>query len=72
MVQVWDSLGPVVDGAYTGSVVHVDDQEMFLKRKNILEETYFTWSMIPLRGKSGKVEGVSLHRDRQTGNARLT
>lgn len=62
MEQVWDALGPVVDLAYSGSVVHVDDQEMFLKRKDILEETFFTWSMIPLRGKLGKVEGVSHHR----------
>jgi hypothetical protein len=48
-----------VDSAYAGNIVHVEDQEMFLKRKDILEETFFTWSMIPLRGISGTVEGVS-------------
>lgn len=57
--QVWDSLRPVVESAYEGNVVHVDDQEMFLMRKHILEETYFTWSMIPLRGPSGSIDGVS-------------
>lgn len=48
-----------MDSAYAGNIVHVEDQEMFLKRKDILEETFFTWSMIPLRGVSGTVEGVS-------------
>jgi hypothetical protein len=57
--EVWEGLGPVVKSAYSGSVVHVDDQEMFLNRGDLLEETFFSWSMIPLRSSSGHVEGVS-------------
>lgn len=32
---------------------------MFLNRGDLLEETYFTWSMIPVRGATGDVDGVS-------------
>ncbi|KAJ9112313.1 hypothetical protein QFC19_000732 [Naganishia cerealis] len=89
--EVWEHLAPVVAQAMAGTVVHVDDAQMFLKRGNFVEgkysllnspstgklmlmgtsltrtETYFTWSMIPLRGPAGAVDGIFIPNFDNTG-----
>jgi hypothetical protein len=35
-----------------------DDDRLFMKRSGFLEETYFTWSIVPLIGEDGNVVGL--------------
>lgn len=37
---------------------HQDDDCLFIKRNNFLEETYFSWSIIPMVGGDGTVMGL--------------
>ena len=35
-----------------------DDDQLFIKRNGFLEESYFSWSIIPLVGEDGSVAGL--------------
>lgn len=35
-----------------------DDDCLFIRRDNFLEETYFSWSIIPMVGRDGSVMGL--------------
>ena len=35
-----------------------DDDRLFITRNNYLEETYFSWSIVPLMNKHGKIDGI--------------
>lgn len=58
--EVWTDVEPVFQQAQsTGIAVDVDEMELRSRRNNdFLEETVFQCSYIPLRGGSGKVEGI--------------
>ena len=58
-VEIWDALREVFDNAYNHAQATMkDDDCLFLIRNGFLEETYFSWSIIPLIGDDGSVVGL--------------
>ena len=57
--EIWDDVKDVFSMAkLTGQSTMKDDDCLFLKRSNYLEETYFSWSIIPMVGSDGSVSGL--------------
>lgn len=60
-LEVWSEiradLTPIVDTAYGGQPVHMDDIELWMERKGHPEETHFAFSYTPVRSEAGKVAG---------------
>ncbi|WP_420911765.1 ATP-binding protein [Sphingomonas turrisvirgatae] len=60
-LDVWSEiradLHPIVDQAYAGSAVHMDDITLIMERRGFVEETHFAFSYTPIRGDQGSVEG---------------
>lgn len=60
-LDVWSEirpdLTPIVERAYAGHPVHMDDIQLTMERKGFPEETHFTFSYTPIRSKGGTVEG---------------
>ncbi|TID06285.1 Hybrid signal transduction histidine kinase K [Colletotrichum higginsianum] len=57
--EIWGDLGPIVNNAWTnGQAVMKNDNQLFINRHGFLEETFFSWSLIPLLGSEGQVVGL--------------
>lgn len=57
--EIWDEVKDVFASArLTGEATMKDDDCLFMKRNDYLEETYFSWSIIPLVGSDGAVSGL--------------
>jgi len=60
--EIWDGVKSVFESATTtGQATVKDDDLLFMQRSgsnNFLEETYFSWSIIPLVGADGSVVGL--------------
>lgn len=57
--EIWDEVKDVLANAWsTGQATMKDDDCLFMKRSNHLEETYFSWSIIPIVGSDGTVTGL--------------
>ncbi|PSK53101.1 Hybrid signal transduction histidine kinase K [Elsinoe australis] len=57
--EIWEDVKPAFDSAkLTGEATMKDDDCLFLMRADYLEETYFSWSIIPLVGSDGTVVGL--------------
>ena len=60
-LDVWSEiradLDPIVEQAYDGKPVHMDDIQLMMLRKGYLEETHFAFSYTPVRGEDGTVAG---------------
>jgi PAS domain S-box-containing protein len=60
-LEVWSELRadlePIVDQAYAGKSVHMDDIELIMMRKGYPEETHFAFSYTPVRNEAGAVAG---------------
>ncbi|KAH7138538.1 hypothetical protein B0J11DRAFT_546282 [Dendryphion nanum] len=57
--EIWDSVKDVFANArQTGQATMKDDDCLFMKRNGFLEETYFSWSIIPMVGEDGSVMGL--------------
>ena len=60
-LEVWSEirseLAPIVDQAYAGKPVHMDDITLFMERRGYSEETHFAFSYTPVRGEDGAVSG---------------
>ncbi|KAK9679146.1 hypothetical protein K7432_016385, partial [Basidiobolus ranarum] len=55
--EIWDDIGPKAELAMQGTNSYVEDNLLFMTRKGYLEETYITWSYIPIRKEDGTVGG---------------
>ena len=59
--EIWDAIEPIfVNARETGQATMKDDDCLFIERSSVptlLEETYFSWSLIPLVGEEGSVVG---------------
>lgn len=59
--EIWDAIEPIfVNARETGQATMKDDDCLFIERSSLptlLEETYFSWSLIPLVGEEGSVVG---------------
>jgi PAS domain S-box-containing protein len=57
--EIWDDVKDVfMDARITGQATMKDDDCLFMKRNGFLEETYFSWSIIPMVGEDGTVMGL--------------
>ncbi|KAL9620473.1 MAG: hypothetical protein Q9160_005058 [Pyrenula sp. 1 TL-2023] len=57
--EIWDAVKDVFAAAVTNAQATMkDDDRLFLRRAGFLEETYFSWSIIPLIGEDGTVIGL--------------
>jgi signal transduction histidine kinase len=58
-VEIWDEVKDVFANARsTGEATMKDDDCLFVRRSDLLEETYFSWSIIPMVGSDGSVMGL--------------
>ncbi|MFN3818050.1 PAS domain S-box protein [Blastomonas sp.] len=61
-LEVWSEieadLAPIVEQAYRGMPVHMDDITLMMMRRGYLEETHFQFSYTPVTGKGGIVQGL--------------
>jgi PAS domain S-box-containing protein len=60
-LEVWaeiaPDLTPIVDQAYAGTAVHMDDITLIMERRGFVEETHFAFSYTPIRDNQGAVQG---------------
>ncbi|KAK2030198.1 hsp90-like protein [Colletotrichum zoysiae] len=57
--EIWHDLEPVIANAWTnGQSTMKNDNQLFIKRHGFVEETFFSWSIIPLLGSDGEVVGL--------------
>ena len=57
--EIWDDVKDVFANArVTGEATMKDDDCLFIQRNGFLEETYFSWSIIPMVGSNGGVMGL--------------
>ena len=57
--EIWDDISDVFTNAIeSGQATMKDDDCLFVKRNGFLEESYFSWSIIPLIGEDGSVVGL--------------
>ncbi|KAL1296620.1 hypothetical protein AAFC00_000109 [Neodothiora populina] len=61
--EAWAEIWSDVEGVFanamdTGEATMKDDDRLFMMRNSFLEETYFSWSIIPLVGGDGRVKGL--------------
>jgi signal transduction histidine kinase len=57
--EIWDEVKDVFANARsTGEATMKDDDCLFVRRSDLLEETYFSWSIIPMVGSDGSVMGL--------------
>ncbi|MCB5176927.1 PAS domain-containing protein [Microvirga lenta] len=55
--EIRDDLIPIVEQAYAGEPVHMDDITLFMMRRGFREETHFAFSYTPIRDETGAVAG---------------
>ena len=58
LVELWDVIGPIVEGVKTGESTYSENQCLMLRRHGFLEETYFTYGFLPVREETGDVAGI--------------
>lgn len=57
--EIWPEIEEVfVSAIQLGQATMKDDDCLFVRRNGFLEETYFSWSIIPLIGEDGSVVGT--------------
>ena len=61
LLEVWSEiradLQPIVEAAYAGTPVQMDDITLVMLRKGFPEETHFSFSYTPVRDEAGSVAG---------------
>uniref|UniRef100_A0A8H7N7Q2 PAS-like domain-containing protein n=1 Tax=Bionectria ochroleuca TaxID=29856 RepID=A0A8H7N7Q2_BIOOC len=57
--EIWDDIAPVFQAAWeSGQATMKNDNQLFINRHGFLEETFFSWSIVPLVGADGEVVGL--------------
>lgn len=57
--EIWSTLDPMFHGVVTtGEAVYFEDSLLVMDRHGYLEECYFNFTISPIRGESGQVEGL--------------
>jgi PAS domain S-box-containing protein len=56
--SAWSALATPFDRARSGRTSYLENQRMFLFRNGYLEETFFTFSLSPIRDESGEIGGL--------------
>ncbi|KAM0564582.1 hypothetical protein ACHAPJ_000797 [Fusarium lateritium] len=57
--EIWDEIKPVFKSALeSGQATMKHENQLFINRHGFLEETFFSWSIVPLVGGDGEVVGL--------------
>ena len=56
--SAWPAVGSPFEQAWAGETSFLENQRMFLTRNGYLEETFFTFSLSPIRDESGGIGGL--------------
>ncbi|CAJ2500598.1 Uu.00g034510.m01.CDS01 [Anthostomella pinea] len=57
--EIWPEVAAVFEGAWeSGQATMKNDDRLILKRNGFNEETFFSWSIVPLVGDDGSVVGL--------------
>lgn len=57
--EIWDEVKPAFDNAWcSGQATMKQENHLFINRHGFLEETFFSWSLVPLVGGEGEVAGL--------------
>ncbi|RDA92890.1 hypothetical protein CP533_3880 [Ophiocordyceps camponoti-saundersi (nom. inval.)] len=57
--EIWDEIEPIFKSAKEyGQAIMKHDNQLFLNRHDFLEETFFSWAIVPLVGVEGEVVGL--------------
>ncbi|KAK4688420.1 hypothetical protein P7C73_g1694, partial [Tremellales sp. Uapishka_1] len=56
--EIWDDLQPPLERAMRGETFSVQNHELFMYRGDSIEETYFDWSLNPIRDDNGQIVGL--------------
>ncbi|KHN96745.1 ATPase-like, ATP-binding domain protein [Metarhizium album ARSEF 1941] len=57
--EIWEEIEPVFENAWkSGQSTMKHDNRLFIKRDGFLEETFFSWAIVPLLGNDGEVVGL--------------
>jgi PAS domain S-box-containing protein len=56
--SAWPAIGKPFERALAGETSYLENQRMFLTRNGYLEETFFTFSLSPIRDESGGIGGL--------------
>jgi PAS domain S-box-containing protein len=56
--SAWPAIGAPFEMAMAGETSFLENQRMFLNRNGYLEETFFTFSLSPIRDESGGIGGL--------------
>jgi PAS domain S-box-containing protein len=56
--SAWPAIGEPFEKARRGETSYLENQRMFLERNGYLEETFFTFSLSPIRDEAGQVAGL--------------
>ncbi|KAI6783276.1 Hybrid signal transduction histidine kinase K-like protein [Emericellopsis cladophorae] len=57
--EIWPQIQPVFQAAWeSGQATMKHDNQLFIVRHGFLEETFFSWSIVPLVGAEGEVVGL--------------
>lgn len=62
IAEAWPEIANIFELAFaeaesTGRAISMENTPLFLHRHGYLEETYFSYSLIPVRGNDGVTEG---------------
>ena len=78
-LDVWSEIAadlqPLVDRAYAGSPVFLDDMKLVMERKGTPEETYLSFAYTPVHGEGGVIDGFycpCIETTRQVLNGQIT
>jgi PAS domain S-box-containing protein len=55
--EIRDDLLPIVQQAYAGEPVHMDDIALLMQRRGYVEEAHFAFSYTPVRSEDGAIAG---------------
>lgn len=56
--SAWPAVGELFARALQGETTYIENRRMFLARNGYLEETFFTFSLSPIRDESGGIGGL--------------
>ena len=55
--ELFPALDPFVEDVFKGDSVYSEDSQLIMERNGYPEETYFTWSYVPIPDESGEIIG---------------
>jgi hypothetical protein len=56
--ELWDSISPIFrECARTGRAVRMENDLLPIERFGYLEETFFSWSFVPIYGGTDRIQG---------------